>query len=67
MTRYRAWGRESLVVNDLLLKVGLGVGAYGAELGRLGANVQVAAVEALPHLNALAGKDLALLNALGKL
>ena len=56
-----------LVVNDLLLKVGLGMIAGGADLGGLIANVQVTTVEALPNLNALALKYLARLDALGKL
>ena len=41
-----------LVVDDLLLEVGLRVLADRADLRGLLANVQVAAVEALPHLDA---------------
>ena len=41
--------------------------ACRADLGSLRPNVQMAAVEALPYLYALALKDLALLDALGQL
>ena len=56
-----------LVVDDLLLEVGLRVLADRADLRGLLANVQVAAVEALPHLDARTLEDLAISNALGEL
>ena len=67
LRRAKLAAKRSLVVDRLLLEVGLGVVAHRADLGGLGAHVQVAAVAALPHLHALAGEDLALLHALGKL
>ena len=59
--------RQALVVDRLLLEVALRVTANRADLGGLGANVQVAAVEALPDLDARTVEDLALLDALGEL
>ena len=59
--------RQALVVHHLLLKVRLRVVAHRAHLGRLGTHMQVPAVQALPHLHALALKHLARLNALDKL
>mgnify|MGYP000382228114 CR=1 FL=1 len=62
------WNAEpTLVVDRLLLEVALRMVADGAKLGSRGANMQVAAVQALPNLDALALEDLALLNALGEL
>lgn len=60
----RSSQRHALVVHHLLLKVRLRVVAHRAHLGRLGTNMQVPAVQALPHLYALALKHLARLNAL---
>ena len=49
-------GKESIVLG-VDLEVGLGMGAGGAEVGSLGANHDVAAVAALPHLDLTLGKD----------
>ena len=48
----------TLVVFSVDFKVGLGVGAGGAQLGCLGADDQVTAVTALPDLDLALGEDL---------
>ena len=63
----RSSQRQALVVHHLLLKVRLGVVTHRAHLRCLGTNVQMSAVQALPHLYALALKHLARLNALDEL
>lgn len=63
----RSSQRHALVVHHLLLKVRLRVVAHRAHLGCLGTNMQVPAVQALPHLYALALKHLARFNALDEL
>ena len=64
---FRSSQRQALVVHHLLLKVRLRVVTNRAHLGRLGTHMQVPAVQALPHLYALALKYLARLNALDEL
>ena len=63
VNQQQAVRQRRLVVYGLLFEVGLGVVADGADFGGLGTDVQVAAVAALPDLDALAREDLALLHA----
>ena len=61
VNQQQAVRQRRLVVYGLLFEVGLGVVADGADFGGLGADVQVAAVAALPAKRSVTLKGLVIL------